>query len=102
MTKLLGYNNIFDFIFNFYYIKLYCYITCPLAIIYQILNIYFLHKFYNQNMLISEVLPDFIINWLKDIKAMSASKETVNLFKNTCYIEMIIYITLMIIITLLK
>jgi hypothetical protein len=47
ILKLLGFNNIIDVIYNTYYLKMYIYISCSLAIIFQLLNLYLLHKFSN-------------------------------------------------------
>lgn len=62
VLKLLGFSSILDIFYNLYNLKIYIYITCLLAILYQILNIYLLYIFTNKNTKISEVLPEFIIN----------------------------------------
>ena len=43
-------------------------IGCFLVILDDLLNLYLLHKFANQKVKIPAVLPDFIINWLKDFE----------------------------------
>ena len=97
--KLLGF-NISDLINNIYYLKIYFYITNSLLIIYQLFNLYLLHKFSNDNIKISNVLPDFLINWLKEFEILSSTKENINEFKKTCYIYLLIYILIIILITL--
>lgn len=53
------------------------------AIFYQILNLYLLHKFStNKNYKISEVYPEFIIDWLRNIQILSSSKESIHVLKN--------------------
>ena len=67
VLKLLGLSSL-DVLNNPYYIKIFSYISCSLAIFYELLNLYLLHKFTNKNIKISEVLPEFIINWLQEFE----------------------------------
>ena len=101
VLKLLGFNSILDVFNNLYYIKIFSYISGSLAIIYQLFNLYLLYKFSNKNINISEILPNFIINWLKEFEVICSSKESINEFKNICYIQILIYILILILITLL-
>lgn len=101
VLKLLGFKSILDVLNNVYYLKIFSYISCSLAIIYQLLNLYLLYKFYNKNKKIPEILPIFIQNWLKEFEIISSTKESFNEFKNICYIEILIYILIIILITLL-
>ena len=78
---------------------MFSYITCSLLIIYQFLNLYLLHKFSNNNIKIPEVLPDFLINWLKDFKIICSNKESINVIKKTYYIEISIYLVILILTT---
>ena len=98
VLKLLGI-SIFEFLNSTYYIKMFSYITCSLLIIYQFLNLYLLHKFSNNNIKIPEVLPDFLINWLKDFKIICSNKESINVIKKTYYIEISIYLVILILTT---
>lgn len=100
VLKLLGI-NILDFMNSLYYLRMYCYVSCTLVIFYQLLNIYLVHKFSNKNIKISKVLPDFLINWLKEFEEISSSVENIKEFKKTCYIEICIYLSIIIIITLI-
>ncbi len=100
IIKLLGF-NVLDIISNNYYLKMYCYISCSLVILYQILNILLLYLFSKNNIKIPEILPDFIINWLKEFEIMSSSKASIKEFKTTCYIEILLYVTIIILITLI-
>ena len=68
---------------------------------YQLLNIYLLHKFSKQNVKIPKVLPEFIINWLNEFYIISSSIESIKFFKQTYYIQISLYLLIMIIITLL-
>lgn len=49
-----------------------------------------------------EVLPDFLINWIKNLEVLSGSKEGVREFKNGCYREISMYIIIIIIVTLIS
>lgn len=84
--------SIIDLLSNIFYIKLFAYLTCSLVILYQIFNIYLLHRFISKNLKISLVLPDFIINWLKELETISLNIENSQYFKNSCYIQILIYL----------
>jgi hypothetical protein len=99
VLKLLGYS--FIYLNNIYFLKNFLYFTSFLMIIYQFFNLYLLHKFSIKNVKISKILPDFIINWLKEFEIICSSKSSVKEFKKTCYIEILIYIIIMVIITIL-
>jgi hypothetical protein len=101
VIKLLGI-GIIEFINNMYYLKIFSYFSCSLAIIFQLINLYLLHKFSNKNIKISEVLPDFIIKWMKEFEVLSSSKVTIIEFKKDCYIHLCIYIVLVIIVTFIS
>lgn len=101
VLKLLGFESIGGFFFNAYYLKLYILITSSLVIIYQLINIYLIHKASN-GMKISEVLPEFIINWLKEFETLSSSKASIKEFKNMCYIQIAIYIVIILLILLIN
>ena len=88
ILKLLGINLI-DFFSTIYYIKMYFLISASLVIIYFLLCLYLLHKFYNNpNLNIPEILPDFLIDWLDYLKSLSSSKELLNYTKKIYYIEL--------------
>ena len=97
IIKLLGF-NVLDVLSNNYYLKMYCYISCSLVILYQILNILLLYKFSKNNIKIPEILPDFIINWLKDLELVSKDKEYQKEYKPSTYREILMYLILLIII----
>jgi hypothetical protein len=99
LLNLLGFNSLIDVLSNIFYIKLYTYLTCSLVILYQILNIYLLHRFINKNINISPVLPDFIINWLKDLETISSNNDSSQYFKNSCYIQIFIYLSIIFLIS---
>ncbi len=101
LLNLFGFNNSIEFLNNIYYIKLYAYISCSLIIIYHSLNIYLLHKFINNNIKISKVLPDFIINWLNEIKSISSNNDSFQYFKNSSYIQILIYLLIIFLINII-
>jgi len=82
---------------NSYYLKIYLQISCSLVIIYQLLNIGLLYNFIKKNPKIPEYLPEFIINWLKEFEEMSKfPKSFFKEFKTTAYIEIALYLTILI------
>ena len=101
VIKLLGFSNIFDFLTNMYYLKLYVYIAYVIVNICQILNLYLLHKFINKTIKISDMLPEFIIDWLKDLEVISRNKVHIKHFKNTCYFHIGLYAVIIILFILL-
>lgn len=99
VLKLLGI-SILEFLNCTLYIKIYSYITCSLLISYQLLNLYLLQKFSNNNNIkIPEVLPNFIINWLKEFEIIGSKKKNINNFKQIYYIEISIYLVILILTT---
>ena len=100
VLKLLGFNSIFVFLNNSYYLKLYIYISVILAIFFQLFQIFLLHLFSTKKIKISAVLPEFVINWLKEIELVSTNPDYIASFKYICYREIIIYIIILIIFTI--
>lgn len=93
LLNLLGLNSIIEFLNNIFYLKLFAYFSCSLIILYHLLNLYFLHKFLiNKNINISPILPNFIINWLNDLKVISFNNESFHYFKKDAYIQIVIYL----------
>ena len=99
--NLLGFEGVFNILSNNYYIKLFCYISCSLSICYEMLNLYMLHRFINKNINISSVLPDYIIELLKELENISSDIESIKYFKKTCYIHILLYIIPIIMVTLI-
>jgi len=64
-----------------YYIKVAYYIIFSLIISYHLLNLYLLHKFSTKQIKILEVLPEFVINRLKEVEMMSTTKAEIKEFK---------------------
>ena len=99
VLKLYGFSigSVFVSLFsiNVFYLKLAYYILFSLIICFHLLNLYLLHKFSNKNMKILEVLPEFIIKWLKEIELMSTSKPGIKEFKTNCYMQITVYLLLM-------
>ena len=100
VLKLLGFTSILGFFNNFLYLKLFIFISCSLGILYQLINIFFIYKFTNKNTKIPEILPDFIINWLKEFEIICQTPESIKDFKNMYYKEILVYISIMIFIAL--
>jgi len=102
LLKFLGL-NILGILINIYYLKLYCYLSSTIAIVIQLLSLYFLHKFSSSKtteLNLSPVLPDFIKEWLKDLKLASSSKEGINMYKESIYIHITIFFILTILVYL--
>lgn len=99
VIKLLGF-NVLDVIFNKLYMKIYTSILCSLAITYQLLNLYLLHIFTTKEVKIPEILPDFIINWLKEFEGFQ-NKEEIKFFKKLYYTDILIYIAMFIVLILI-
>ena len=91
VLKLLGYSLI-DIIIDLSLLKNLIFVYIYLALSYQFLNLYLIHKFASKNIKIPEVLPDFLINWLKEFKIITQSEESIKEFKKICYIEILVYL----------
>lgn len=97
IIKFLGFNYI-DIFISTYYLKFIIYIIGISAINFQILNLYLLNKFSSKEVTIPSILPDFIINWLNEFKMICESKESINEFKKLYYIEILVYIIILVIV----
>lgn len=93
--KLIGINYL-DIIVNIYYLKIISYLLSTLAIFFQLTNLYFLNKFASKVFQISNILPNFIINWLKEFETLSSSKESINEYKYECYLQISLYLLIII------
>lgn len=102
LLKIFGVSSIFDIIYNVYYLKIFIISYSTIVILYLILNIYLIYLFYKKNIHIPEVLPEFIINWLKEFKVISSSKEGVHGFKNMYYREILLYLVIIAIVILIS
>jgi hypothetical protein len=100
VLKLLGFSIIFDVLNNLYLLKKLIYFLCSVVIGYQLLNLYLIHKFSFKKVKYPEVLPDFIINWLKEFKTITSCESGIKRFKQICYIEICIYLFIMVVIGL--
>lgn len=101
LLKLLGYSIITDVFNDLYFLKKLVYIGSSLVILFDVLNLYLIHKFANKKVKIPAVLPDFIINWLTDFEELSSTQRSIKVFKKECYINISIYLVIMILITLI-
>lgn len=105
VLKLLGFSNLFEFFRNEYYLKRYLQVSCCLVIIYQLFNIALLYIFIKKKPKpkIPEYLPEFIINFVKEFKEMSKfPKSFFKEFKTTAYIEIALYLTILILTFLIE
>jgi hypothetical protein len=75
------------------------YILAFLAIVFQILNLFLTHLFSIKKRKIPVVFPAFFINWLKEFEIISSSKVSIREFKKTCYIEILLYLGIIVVIT---
>ena len=100
---IIGIIVIFGSIFlNYYnYLNIFVFFSTSLVIFYEILNLYFLNRFINKNMKISVVLPQFIINWLKELEEAASNDLTIKIVKENSYIHISIYSVLIFLITIL-
>lgn len=85
---------------SMYYLRIYCYVAYTLFNFYPLLNLFLQHKFSKKNVKIPKVLPEFLINWLKEVEDSNSSVESIKQFKTTCYKEVYLYLLILIIITL--
>lgn len=102
LLNLLGLNSTIEFLNNIFYLKLFAYFSCSLIILYHLLNYYFLQKFFkNNNINISQILPNFIVNWLNDLKKISFNNESYHYFKKDVYIQIIIYLLVIVLVSII-
>ena len=80
---------------------IYCIVASLLLVIYYLVKLYLIHKFSTTNVKISEVFPDFFIKWLKEFEVLSSNKISIKEFKKENYINISIYVVIIIIITLI-
>jgi hypothetical protein len=99
VLKLLGYSIIV--IIDQSFLKKLVFVYFFLVGGYQLLNLYLVHKFASKNVKIPEVFPDFWINWLKEFEVIVLSEESIKEFKKICYIELVIYLIMIIIFILI-
>jgi hypothetical protein len=95
VLKLLGY-NIFSLITDKSLLRNLIFVYFFLVTSYQLLNLYLAHIFANKKIKIPEILPDFLINWLKEFEIITLTEESIKGFKKTCYIELLVYFAMMV------
>ena len=101
VLKLFGYNLI-DLYINDKLLRIYLYCYGSVMIIFILLNLYLLHKAYKGQLQISAILPKFIQTWLNGFIILSNKKSVYDNTKETFYLNLMIYIVSLIIITFLK
>lgn len=99
--KLFGYNLI-DLIIDDSLLVYIIYGYSSLAISYFLLHLYLLHKFYKAKVNIPEILPQFIIDWLEGIKILASNKVGFKTNKETVYLNLIVYIIIVFLVTIFK
>lgn len=103
IIKLSGFNFI-DFSINTMHLKYLVYILCSVSIAYQLLNLFLLFKYgvaRDNQKVIPNILPDFFISWLNEFNSMGKTPDSFNAFKNLFYTEILVYIIIIIVTTLL-
>jgi hypothetical protein len=101
LINKFGLINILNITFDSYYLKVFILSYSFLVIIYLLLNLYFVYLFSIKKIQISEVLPNFVINWLKDIEVMCSSKEGIQAIKELFYRELLVYIIIIAVVIIL-
>ena len=73
------------------------YFHCSRLILYQIIHLYLIHILSTKDIKIPEILPDFIIQWLKDIQNLIQDEQGKKWLKQTSYNHLVIYLILLIV-----
>ena len=102
VIKLFGFNTNLEMFFNLYYLKIYIYTLSSLFIFFELLNLYLVHKFSQQNISISPVLPNFLLKWLSEFKIICKSEKGIQVFKQMCYKQIGLYISILVFIILIS
>lgn len=98
IARIIGFENILT---NMFYFKLFIIIVSLIPIIYNLINLFVLHLFItNKDMKISVLLPKFVVKWLESIKIFSDCDISISAFKEDSYLDMSIYIVLLLLIVL--
>ena len=102
LINKFGLINILKIIFDGYYLKLFILSYSFIIILYIFFVLYLVYLFSKKKIQISEVLPDFIINWLKLIEIMCSSKEGIQAIKNLYYRELVVYLLVITVVFILS
>lgn len=94
IIKLLGV-SIITFLFTTTYHRIFLITFSILIILYQLLCLFLLNKFYKKTITIPEILPSFLINWLKEFEALGSSTESFSIRKKNCYTQIGIYVVIL-------
>lgn len=102
VMKLLGF-SIIDVWTNPEKLKIYIAVLTIFVILYQLLSLFFfLFRFSKgKNINCLEILPNFLINWLNDLKEMSLNNEVFISTKESLYLHIGIYIVVLIFLVLI-
>ena len=98
--RLLGFNSFLEILTNTSNLKLFTLTLTSLIIIYFFINLYLLHKFYRKNVKIPDILPNFLLSWLKEFAVLSSSDAGFKETKNHYYLNIFIYVFILIFILL--
>jgi hypothetical protein len=85
VLKLFGLGFIISIWNNVFYIKLVVLFVYVIFTLYDLFELYLIHKFKKSQLSISELWPNFIINWLEGYKIISESDDSIKDFKNLTY-----------------
>ena len=102
LIKIIGIENFLNtFVLGkTIYFKWFGYFSCSFVILFNLLNLYLIHKFSQSDIKVSKLFPDFLINWLNDFKIISANEDSIKFFKDMYYRDIIVYLVIIVIITL--
>lgn len=101
ILKLFGLPGILDIMNNDKYMRWLGVSLCSLAIFYQIINLWLVHKFLSEKIKISRIWPESVINWLEYLEAVSKSKPLLVWFKQSRYKQIVLYLCIMLLYCLL-
>ena len=101
IIKIIGLPAAITIINSNYYLKLWAYLGCLGGIIYQLVHIFFIYFFSIKKRKIPEILPDPLINWLKEFEIICETKIGIKEFKNLYYREILVYVIMIIFVTII-
>ena len=100
ILKIFGIITVLEFLNSGYFLKTYFLSGCILILLYYFISLYFMYFFSIKKREIPEVLPDFLIEWLKDFEVITKNKEIIKEFKSVFYQEILLYSVLLVLVLL--
>lgn len=102
ILKLLGLNIFTDVILNKNNLIIIVYVLSIFNILFEILSLYIVYRFSTKSLKISSILPNFLINRLKEIETLSNSQTGIEELKDNSYIHICVYTGIIILVTLIN